>query len=244
MQREKYDRQGAFPTNEHGFTFVELLTTLVISVVILASLYSAYLTQQRSQVTQDQLVEMQQNIRAALGIMTSEIRMAGFDPQGTSGAGIVSATKNKVQFTFDRNENGSAADPNENITYGFALAYDADGDGLADAGAAPLGRTTGGGGGAQSIAENIQAVEFVYLVGDAMKPTVAPAVSDLGSIRAVTISILARAKNADQNFTNSATYVPASVTEYSLPTASWGPFGDHFRRRLYISTVTIRNVGL
>lgn len=229
-----------------GFTLVEMMLTLAVSTVILAALYTAYLTQQRSQSVQEQVAEVQQNIRAGLGMMTSEIRMAGFDPKDTANAGILVATPGRFQFTKDLNENGSlpptAGNPNENITYGFSDGNDAGKDGVADAGVAPLGRDTGGG--FQSIAENIQAVEFVYLLGDTLKPTLAPAAAELEKIRAVTVSVLARVGNADPKYTNTMAYEPASKSLHSLPTANWGPYDDNFRRRLYVTTVQLRNMGL
>lgn len=225
-----------------GFTLVELMLTLVISFILVATLYSAYQSQQRSQTAQSQVVEMQQNARAALEMMATEIRMAGFDPLGSSNAGIVTATSGRLQFTRDINDNGlgvvpgdgDTADANENVTYGIADANDADQDGVVDAGVASLGRNTGGG--FMPVAENIEVVEFLYLVGDNLTPTTAPAAADLDTIRAVTISVLARAANPDQNFRNNRAYTTASGAIRTV--------NDNYRRRLYTTTVNLRNMGL
>ncbi|MBV5326183.1 MAG: prepilin-type N-terminal cleavage/methylation domain-containing protein, partial [Chlorobium sp.] len=46
-----------------GFTLVELMITMLLAGIITAAVYSAYRTQQRSYVTQEQVAELQQNIR-------------------------------------------------------------------------------------------------------------------------------------------------------------------------------------
>jgi len=68
-----YDRN-----NERGFTLVELLITMTISLIILTALSSTFLMQRKIYDVQEQVVEMVQNARAAMDMMTREIRMAGY----------------------------------------------------------------------------------------------------------------------------------------------------------------------
>lgn len=234
--------------NYRGFTLVELMITVAISGIITAAIYSAYIAQQRTYLAQEQVAEMQQNIRAAIGMMEREIRMAGYDPNDDAGAGITIASAGRIGFTQDiTNSTGTASEgdgsldgPNENITFGFSNTHDSGPDGIADAGVAPLGRDTGGG--FQPIAENIQAIEFYYTMKDGTATT-APAT--LADIRSVQVSILARAGQPDRNFTNTMTYTPASGTPWDLNGAAAGnAANDNFRRRLLITTVQCRNLGL
>jgi type IV pilus assembly protein PilW len=208
------------------------MITVLISGIIIAGIYSAYISQQRSYLAQEQVAEVQQNIRAATDIMIREIRMAGYDPTRGAAAGISTAFAGQIGFTLDANANGDTMDPGETIDFGFSLADDTDRDGLPnDAGTVwSLGRQTGGG--YQAIAENIQAIEFRYL------DNTGAVTATLADIRAVQISILARAGQPDNNFTNTATYTSASG-------ATWGsPYNDNFRRRLLITTIQCRNMGL
>jgi type IV pilus assembly protein PilW len=155
-----------------GFTLVEMLVGMAVASVVMISIYTAYVNHQRSHVTQQLVVDMQQNARAALALMKREIRMMGYDPVATdgidndtnsiiddesSGADIIEAQDNLIQFSADLNYDGDTADANENITYqlvgtelrrngqvvaydieaiGFAYAYDEDpapnGDGELD----------------------------------------------------------------------------------------------------------------
>jgi prepilin-type N-terminal cleavage/methylation domain-containing protein len=63
---------------DQGITLIELLVALVISGVLLAAVYRTFIGQQKTFVVQDQVVDMQQNMRGAINRMMTEIRMAGF----------------------------------------------------------------------------------------------------------------------------------------------------------------------
>lgn len=75
----------SIPHNAKGFTLIEMLLAMAASLVVLVAIYSAYVNHQRSHVTQQLVVDMQQNARAAMSLMKREIRMAGYDPAATDG---------------------------------------------------------------------------------------------------------------------------------------------------------------
>jgi len=225
---------------QRGFTLIELLITVAISGILMAGVYTAFISQQNSYLAQEQVAEMQQNIRAGLDVMIRDIRMAGFDPHSSADAGIVTATVGRFGFTFDDDEDGDLV-AGEAITYGFSAPLDADLDGVVDADTAPLGRNLGtatgvGGGGFQAVAEDFQSMEFNYILFDGTATTT-PAANQLRDIRSVQISLLARSRQPDRNFTDTATYTTASGTV-------WGPFNDRFRRRFQIMTIQLRNMGM
>jgi prepilin-type N-terminal cleavage/methylation domain-containing protein len=64
--------------NKRGVTLIELLIALVISAIFVAGIYRTFISTQRSYIVQDQVVEMQQNARAAINMMMREIRMVNF----------------------------------------------------------------------------------------------------------------------------------------------------------------------
>lgn len=66
--------------DKRGFTLVELMVTLAISSIALAGMYGVYKAQLQSHVTQNAVVDTQQNLRNTFYIMQRTIRMAGFDP--------------------------------------------------------------------------------------------------------------------------------------------------------------------
>jgi prepilin-type N-terminal cleavage/methylation domain-containing protein len=61
-----------------GVTLIELLIALVISSILVAGIYRVFIHQQRTYRTQEDVADMQQNVRVAINRMIREIRMAGF----------------------------------------------------------------------------------------------------------------------------------------------------------------------
>ena len=160
-----------------GFTLIELLIAMAVAAILITSIVKIQSARQKAHVRQKQVVEMQQNIRAAISLMKREIRMAGYDPAAHDGldndgingidndeesadTGIHSAGGNMIRFSYD-NDASTSIDTDELVTYRFSSANDSDNDGDADAGAAPFGRATGGGP-PMPVAESIQAVGFAY----------------------------------------------------------------------------------
>lgn len=60
-----------------GFTLVEVLVVTVIMGVIMGAVYSLYITNQHTSYTQDETVEVQQNLRIAMDMVSRDLRMAG-----------------------------------------------------------------------------------------------------------------------------------------------------------------------
>ena len=225
--------------SNHGFTLIELMITLVISTVIIVAIYSAYITQQKTYKNQDQVAEMQQGLRAAVIVMTNEIRMAGYDPDNVGGVGFTTANATALVFTQVADDDGEDNDGDTTIDEAGELKtiqydlYDAYGDGINDIGRQQV--ETAGTSGTEAfkkwpIAENIEAIDFQYL-DDTNTPT-----ATIADIRAVQISVLARVAVADRKYTNKIFYNATGT--------NWGPYNDNFRRRMMITTVNCRNLGL
>ncbi len=218
--------------NESAFTLIELMITLLVAAVVLGGIYQLFWAHQHHYIVQDKLVEMQQDIRAAMDIMSRDLRMAGYDPSDSADAGFKEANATSVKFTYDLDGDGNitTAVPNETVTY--KLNDDTDGDGISS-----LGRRNGVGV-FQPVADSIQALEFRYLDSNAVAiPCPVPA-SKLKDIRAVEITILTRTDNRDLQYdSNNSTYTTSS-------NSTWGPYNDHYRRRLATVTVICRNMGL
>jgi type IV pilus assembly protein PilW len=75
----------AIPDNPKGFSLVEMLVAMAAGLIVMLAINSAYVNYQRSHVTQQLVVHMQQNARAAMSLMKREIRMTGYDPVAADG---------------------------------------------------------------------------------------------------------------------------------------------------------------
>ncbi|TKB09376.1 prepilin-type N-terminal cleavage/methylation domain-containing protein [Desulforhopalus sp. IMCC35007] len=255
--------------HEDGFTLVEVMIALLMAGIMVAAIFTAFTTQHKSYTMQELVAEMQQNLRVAQYGLTTNIRMAGYDPGGKAGAGFVSADVSRFNFTVDiinsagptPEYDGDVGDLNENITIGFSAGNDGDNNGLAD--------DTDGDGEADvatmilenkdnlaaitvppqdwAFADNIEAIEFQYLDedGNILATPMAAGSAQLDDIRSIRVSILARASRPDPNFLNQSVYTPASGVAWDLNGAAAGnAANDNFRRRLLITTIHCRNMGL
>lgn len=142
--------------SDKGFTLIEVIIALCLSLMVMGAVYSTYITHNESSVVQGQVAEMQQNLRAAVYMMEKEIRMAGFNPTGKNPNpfGITTAATNSITFAVDFNGDG-ALDADETITYSIP------------AGTTDLTRTVGVAAPVSALlAENIQALGFAYAFDD------------------------------------------------------------------------------
>lgn len=162
-------------TNSKGFTLIELMVSMTIATIITSGIITFFIGQQNIRIAQNQAVSMQQNLRAAVLIMTDDIRMAGYDPLKTGDLGITQAGSglydaddtdaNGLFFTYynpdaagDGNNNdddSTTADADETLQSIKYFLYDSNSDGTID-----LGRRSGAR--LDAIASNIQSLTFEY----------------------------------------------------------------------------------
>lgn len=224
------DQEQLVVTNngQSGFTLSELMIAMTISLVLLAGMVMAFSGQSRSYNTQQEITALQEDIRASLNLMSSEIRLAGYNPTKEADAKVVKATGTEFQFTLDITDDpgtgdadGDTDDANENIRYALSAANS-------------LGRDTGGG--LQPLAENIENLAFEYLMDDGTW-TQAPALADLEDVRAVKIAVMGRTARQTSSATDSSDFKPplAAAPDWSPATP------DKFQRRMMSVVVQLRN---
>ena len=257
MEMKHRQKHVSLRCSNQGFTMIELLVAMVVSLLALAAIYSTFLAQHRSYQVQEETSEMQQNIRTAMFYMQREIRMAGSDPYNTGNFGITAAGRNSITFTEDiagppvgalalPEPDGKVNDPsivpnipNEDITYALNGTNLERTDNSLNNG---LGVT-------QVVAQNIDWIDFVYLDG-ASPPNIIPfagtsvPAANLGQIQSVEITIVARTNDPLlYGTTNNNTYWNQ---RQSLPgAASWSPpVPDNVSRRRLTTMIHCRNLGL
>jgi type IV pilus assembly protein PilW len=71
-------RSAGVMGKQAGFTIIELLVAVALGLVILAGLFRTFKVQHDTYVVQDQVSAMQQNLRAAMYMITRDLQMAGY----------------------------------------------------------------------------------------------------------------------------------------------------------------------
>jgi prepilin-type N-terminal cleavage/methylation domain-containing protein len=65
-----------------GFTLIEILVALLITSILTVAIYSFFIGQHHAYTVQDQVIEMEQNARAAMDMIRRDLRMAGYHAMG------------------------------------------------------------------------------------------------------------------------------------------------------------------
>ncbi|UCE54272.1 MAG: prepilin-type N-terminal cleavage/methylation domain-containing protein [Desulfobacterales bacterium] len=194
MMPKRSKKTIAESTQKNGFTLVELMVTMVVAAILLAGIYAAYQAQLRTHVTQQAVVDIQQNLRGAMYFMQRSIRMAGFgdgagfvadfatdydDDFGETSGAITGA--NSIAFTIDNDDDGVI-----DINDSELIAYRLNNNNLEVWREDP---DTAGDWNWEPIAQNIASLNFVYLDSDNSALGNPPTPAD---IRSVQITIEAR----------------------------------------------------
>jgi type IV pilus assembly protein PilW len=216
--------------SNRGFSLLELMVAMAVVSILLAGIYAAYITQLRSYMTQQMTLEMQQNLRVAMQIMARDIRMAGFDPTRSANAGVITMLANTFRFSADKDQSGVATDSDEDITYAInnngslgrqTIVYD------------PVTNTTTSSG-LQPVAENIDALNFVYLDANGV------ITSNPTAVASVQVTIVGRSSKTLPVMLNRQTDRQVYFNQQGqiiLPAPN-----DMFRRMILTSEIKCRNL--
>lgn len=182
--------------SKDGFSLIELMVSIAISGIALAAITTTFASQSQSYDVQEQLVEMQQNARAAMDIITREVRMAGYSPTGASFDGV-HYHGDKIHIRADLNADGDHNDENEDTMYSY------------DAANLRIQRSVNAG--EQLLADNIQAFTLAYLDNNGNATT------NSADIRQIQITITARTAEIDRNYPFNSGYHTYSLTSLVTP---------------------------
>ena len=143
-------RSEAPPADRRGMTLVEMLVALSLFGVAMGVIFGFLTSSRRSYSSMSARVETQQNIRAVLGLMSSEVRSAGCDPGQTGFTKLPLAGAQTFECRMDLNGNSAieTTEPAEDVTYAYVTNT------------RELTRNSGGG--AQVVLRGITAVDFRY----------------------------------------------------------------------------------
>lgn len=85
-----------------GFTLLELLISAFLAVIVTSAALGIYVTQHKQMLVQDEVSDMQANIRAAAVELATNIRMAGYNvPRGIPKLEAYNTNPDTIVITFD-----------------------------------------------------------------------------------------------------------------------------------------------
>ena len=186
--------------NVTGFTLTELMVAMGIGMVVLAAVTTTFMAQAKFYSAQEQINEMQQNARGALDVITRELKMAGYKPNGGTFDGVTYNTS-QLMIQADLDGNGgisTSGSANEQISY----AYDSTNKQITR----KIGTGT-----VEVLADNITAFTFGYLDSSGTTTTTS------SNIRQVAISITAITAKPDPNYSSSNGYRTYQITATITP---------------------------
>lgn len=252
--------------NMNGFTLVELMIVVLLTGIAVIAIYRGYTSFSHSADVQEQIIEMQQNLRIGMDWLEKDLRRAGMTEEDTEGI-FVSGAK-RPGFLTATNTTAAGFTPGDPIVevvmdLGNGVSgVDDDGDGLTD----EEDEARVGDGDADDDDERI----LYSLNGEDLQrevwngtsnsynaaQTIITNVSALNfvyldenavsvaapeDIDTVEITMVVRTTNEDYRVTNNDRYYNINPAG---PEEILGPQGDNFRRRSMSKRVKIRNANL
>jgi type IV pilus assembly protein PilW len=209
-------KAGSLYAGPRGFSLVEMLIAMAVGLVVLGAMYSTFTIQNKTFGNQEEIVAMQQSVRAGMDMMAREIGMAGYDPCSMNSDSDLSnnfsgVTVNSTQLQIKADLNGNDPLSNncqspykgidltsqENIIYAFNATNK------------QITRNIGAG--AQSFVENVESFTFAYLDSSGNVTTTA------ANIRQIRITITGRTAKPDPTYFANGGYRTYTLTSVIAP---------------------------
>jgi len=194
------------PRVDSGFTLIELMVSIAIGLVVLASVATTFTSQTRAYSAQEQINQMEQNLRGALDIMTREIKMAGYRPNGGTVTGVVSYSSSSLTIQADIDGNGTLlASGTGSDTANEQIAY------VYDSVNKKITRQVGSGT-AATLAENISAFTFTYYQSSG-----ATLATSASNIRRIKIALTGITAKPDPGYSSNGGYRTVDLSAIVTP---------------------------
>jgi type IV pilus assembly protein PilW len=169
------------------------MVAMGIAMGVMAAVTTTFMAQTRFYNAQEQVNEMEQNARGALDIITRELKMAGYKPNGGTFAGITYSTS-QLRIQADLlGDDGLTTATNEDIIY----SYDSTNKQILRSG--------------QVLADNITAFTFSYYDANGAST------STSANVRQVKIDVTAQTAKPDPNYTSNNGYRNYQITATVTP---------------------------
>ncbi|MDH3346863.1 MAG: prepilin-type N-terminal cleavage/methylation domain-containing protein [Desulfobulbaceae bacterium] len=212
----------------YGFTLVEMMIALSLASMVMIAMFTTFRSQERSYQSQEEIVDMQQTLRAGISLLTDDLHMAGYDPDGHFNLGFTRAEKDVIEFSMisdwdgiDNTKDGTVDEVDERNIIQYSLYNDSDSPGLDN-----LGRK------ADNYAYRVKTIEhvshnklrFAYTLRDGSGPLTNVPVSKLNEIVKVHVYILVESARQIHQLQQLNSY---EVPNGSGETTNWTVTGRH-----------------
>jgi type IV pilus assembly protein PilW len=186
--------------NNQGFTLMELVVSTAISMLILGAIAGTFMTQTKFYNAQEQVNEMQQNARAAMDLISREVKSAGYKPTGAAVVGVAYSTT-ELRIRADLDGDGAINDTSdEHLVYTFDNANQQIKRAYGVVGATP-----------EVLANNVTAFTFNYLDSTGATTTTQ------ADIRQVSLGITAQTAKPDPSLTTNNGHRTYSLSNLITP---------------------------
>ena len=187
-----------------GFTLIEMMVAITLGMIVIAGATGTFTAQTRQNAAEEQISQMNQNVRGALDMIIRDLMQAGYKAPGGSVTGVTYSTS-QLLIQADLNANGSIDTSSTSLEY---IVY------IFDSANQRITRQLGTAGSAEVLAENITACTFSY------KDASNAATTTSSSIRKMTIAITGQTAKVDPSYSSNGgrrTYsLSADVTPPNL----------------------------
>lgn len=199
MEEGSGDNRAVSPPSNRevpGFSLVELLVAMSIGLVILGAMYTVFTVQNKTFSNQEDYVEMQQGMRAAMDMTSREIVMAGYNPATIANFVGVTVNASQLQIRADLDGNGAIAGQ-ESVIYAFDNANKR------------ITRNIGSGN--LPLLDNVQNFTFEYLNGAGVVTATS------ADVRRIRITITGRTAKPDPAYSLNGGYRTYTLTSVIAP---------------------------
>lgn len=214
-----------------GFTLVELLVSIALGITILLATTRLFVDGRESFQYQQQWLELHERGRHAIQFLSAELRKTGYPATGFSGTPLSASNQS--------GENGS-----DSLTISYQGARDCAGSSAStiryymQEGTL---RCDGNGGSSptpQTLTSHIEGLQFRFgsdLDGDRSidRYLTATTVSDWSAVHTIQVALLLRSQLPVRQ--------ESSSERYDLLGTIHGPYNDYYLRKIYRTTVQLRN---
>ncbi|MDH4318082.1 MAG: prepilin-type N-terminal cleavage/methylation domain-containing protein [Desulfobulbaceae bacterium] len=211
-----------------GFTLIEIMIALALSGVVMVTMFTAFRSQERSYNSQEEIVDLQQTLRAGLSIMADDLRMAGYDPDGQYNVGFKRAEKDVVEFSMvsdwdgrDNTKDGKVDEDGEKNLIQYSLYNDSDNPGLDN-----LGRKADGDTNRVKTIEHVsrKKLRFAYTLADGSGPYIEVPGNQLDDIVKVDVYLLVETARQMHQLSSQKSY---EIPDGDGKTVTWATTNRH-----------------